>query len=106
MRRIIVRGDVDNLAELKAYLPAHGLELKRKVQLNLNENEIIHYITVGGGALGLAQCIVSFLKLKFQKRKLTIVIGEKKISAEGCSVEEVAALLDDAREFVISDEEN
>jgi hypothetical protein len=103
MRRILVRAGTEDLKELNDILSGEGLELRRKVQLNLNENEFVHYITVGGGALGLAKCLISYLKLKYQKRKITIISNGKKISIESYSVEEITTLLNDAEEFMISD---
>jgi hypothetical protein len=105
MRRIFFYGSAEDIRELEVAMAEEGLPMKKTTQLNLDQVEIVHYLTVGGGALGLGKCLLSFLKLKYQTRKVTIKTSNgQEVNIEALSVDEINELLKSANEILLADQ--
>lgn len=103
MNKILLIAEFDDVEDIAQLTKNENIVLNRKPSLNISEDHIVHYLTLGGGFLGLAKCILEYLKLKYQRRSVTIKDQSgKEVIVEGLSVEEVEKLLHSADKIYIN----
>lgn len=84
-------------------LELEGIKLIQAANLNVASSEILQYLTVGGGITAIAKCILQYLKIHSQRRKIAIELKNSiKIEIEGQSVGEIEKLLETAERIIIS----
>lgn len=97
MLKIPLIAEVNDVEDFSHFTKEQDISVTRKPSLRLNPDQVIHYLTFGGGFIALAKCILDYLKLKYQKRIVTIKDKTgKELTVEGLSVEEVVTLLETA----------
>lgn len=98
---ILIDKDIDS--EFRTLLNDEGIKLVKKPVLNLDSNLILEYLTVGGGIAAIAKCILEYLKLHFQKRRVVIKLKDStEIEVEGKSIKEIEILLKTAEKVTVS----
>lgn len=95
------------LATFLQILSQEEIEYDIDNEFNLEESvtQIINFLTVGGGIVGAAKCIIEYLKIKHQNSKIRV----KKKSGEEIEIEIadkdlIKSLLQDARLVIIDQE--
>ncbi|MCI5054751.1 MAG: hypothetical protein MRY83_01515 [Flavobacteriales bacterium] len=80
--------------EIIHYLLSEEIDFSKRPVFGLNSTEIIQYLTIGGGFISLANCIISFLKVNKQLRTVKVIKSDgESVEASGLSKDEVIELL-------------
>lgn len=91
------------IKDFEQQLVAEGVEIKKKPIIHFDPVGLVQFLTVGGGLAGLANCVIQFLKLKYQKRSVKIRFQDgSEINVEGLSTKEIEDLLVNAKALVIT----
>ncbi len=104
MRRIDIEAGAEDIQALQAELSRAGIQMMRKRTLHVNAADVGHYISVGAGVLGLANCLAILVKSRHQTRKFKLVQEDgTQVTIEANSVAEIETLLQSTRQLLISE---
>ncbi|QDK82643.1 hypothetical protein EXU85_30155 [Spirosoma sp. KCTC 42546] len=93
--------------EFEKFLNSEQIQLIQKPVLNLDTSSVLEYLTVGGGITAIAKCILQYLQLHYQKRKVTIKLKDTlEIDVEASSIKELEKLLEAADTITITKLQN
>ena len=98
--------DKEIVAEFSQTLELEEIKLMKKPVFNFDSNILLEYLTVGGGIAAIAKCILEYLKLHYQKRRVSIKLKDSiEVEIEGQSLKEIENLLKVAEKVIIQKEE-
>lgn len=93
--------------EFASSLRVEEIKMIKSPTLNFGADQLLEFLTVGGGIAAISKCILEYLKLHYQKRKVHIKIDDSRtIEVEGQSKKEIEELLAVAQKIIVTKTSN